>query len=135
MKQFIGAIVFFASATAAHATGWSAGQDRGIPFYKLESGPVSITVACDPEGIYDPPQTYLQASVAGKPLDGGVSLQGGGEKVTLPFESGTAFRQSMEPETWNKAMTIISGPDAFSLDGQSTGKNGEPQQQLAQDCK
>lgn len=135
MKPHIGAMVFFASASAAHAAGWSSGQDRGIPFYNLDAGSVSITVACDHEGIYDPPQQYVQASVAGKPLDGKASLKGGGEEVTLPFESGTAFRQSMQSETWNKAMTIIGGPDAFILNGQSITKNDGPPQQFAQDCK
>lgn len=135
MKPPIAAVVFLFSAVAAHASGWASGQDRGIPFYKLDAGSVSITVACDHEGIYDPPQQYLQASIAGKPVEGDVSLRGSDREAILPFESGTAFRQSMQSETWDKAMTILRGSEAFLFDRHSIDINDGPPEQFAQDCK
>lgn len=135
MKAQLAALALLVPASAAHAVGWSSGQDRGIPFYSFGAGTLNLTIACDPEGIYQPPQQYIQATIAGKPVDGAVSLSGNGEDVTLPFESGTAFRQAVQPETWNKAMTVLHGPDGFSFGGQRIDTNDGPPDKLGQDCK
>lgn len=121
--------------TVAQAAAWSSGTDRGVPFYTLNSEGLSLTIACDPDAVYAPPQNYIQASVSGRPVDGSVTISNGSNRVALPFEAGTAFKEAMQPETWNKAISILGAQADFTFKDQTVSTKAEPPSQLANDCK
>lgn len=119
----------------AHAAGWSNGIDRGVPFYGYQAEGINLTVACDPEGFYSPPQNYIQASISGRTVNGPVVLSDGRQSVTLSFESGTAFKEAMTPENWSNAISILGNEEGFTFGQVTTGKGSDTPDQLASDCK
>lgn len=134
MKVHAAALAIMLPA-AAQAAVWSSGTDRGVPFYSLNSQGLSLTIACDPDDVYQPPQNYIQLSVSGRPVDGSATISSGNNSVTLPFEAGTAFKEAVSPEAWEKAITILGARPEFVFEDQKIAVKIEPSYQLTSDCK
>lgn len=120
---------------AAQAAAWTSGFDRGITYHALKEGALELTLACDPNGAYDPPQDYVVASMEGRFVDGPATFEGQGENVTITFQLGNGLKRQMGDGAWNKLLTIISSSEGFSFTHNNESVKIIPDNQLQHDCK
>lgn len=128
------AAMFLAPVTA-QAAAWTSGFDRGITYYTLKESALELTLACDPNGAYDPPQDYVVASMEGRFVDGPATFEGQGENVTIAFQQGNGLKLQMEDEAWNKLLSIVSSPEGFSFMHNNESLKVTLANQLQHDCK
>lgn len=121
-------------ATAQAAT-WTSDFQRGINYYGVKDGALELTLTCDPNGAYSPPQNFMKAFMDGRVVDGSGTLQSDGQTVTIGFEQGTAFKQETEDGAWKMALSIISSPEGFSFTHNNQSVKVTPSNQLQHDCK
>ena len=125
----------FLAPAITQAASWNSGFDRGITYHVLKEGALELTLACDPNGAYDPPQDYLVVSMEGRFVDGPATFEGQGKNVTIAFQQGNGLKRQMEEGAWNKLLTIISSPEGFSFMHNNESVKVTLANQLQHDCK
>lgn len=111
----VAAALFAASACPAIAAQWDVTNDKGLLIHRLKAEDLRVTVVCDPEGAFSPPQNYLFVEQNGQRVETGtLNVSGGDRTVTLPIE-GAAVLPSENVEGWNASMKLLFGGGAVTL--------------------
>lgn len=111
----IAAALFAATACPAVAAQWDVTNDKGLLIHRLKAEDLRVTVVCDPEGAFTPPQNYLFVEQNGKRVETGVlNVSGDDRTVALPIE-GAAVLPSENVEGWNTSMKLLFGGGAVTL--------------------
>ena len=115
-KPFMTAAFLVASvAGQAAATQWDVTTDKGLVVHRLTADTIRLTVVCDPEGAFTPPQNYLFVEQSGQRVEAGeLAVSGGDSAVSLPIE-GAAALPTGNVESWNTAMNLLFGGGLLTL--------------------
>ena len=119
----------------SQAAAWTSGFDRGITYHTLKVDALELTLACDPNGAYDPPQDYVVASLEGRFVDGAATFGSSTDSVTVGFQQGNGLKRQMGDNEWNKLLSILSSAEGFSFMHNKKSVKVMPANQLQPDCK
>lgn len=105
-------------ASPAWAEDWSVKNDKGLLIHKLASGDIALTVVCDPNGAYQPPEVFMMVEENGRKLEAGqLAVSRDGETARLNIV-GAAIVARTDAGSWNKALGWLMDGGAV---GFSTG--------------
>lgn len=104
---------FFAIPAAAEA--WKLRNDKGLVIFSLDAAPFDLTLVCDPEGAFIPPQIYMLVDINGKRLESGVlEVAQGDHTVRLNVEH-FAIVPARPDFEWNTATRLLFGGRTLML--------------------
>lgn len=103
------ASLFAAAAVPAGAEQWDVTKDKSLVVHRLAATDLRMTVVCDPEGAFSPPQNYLFVERRGQRVETGqLTVSEGDESVNLPI-IGAAAVPTGNVENWNRGMDMLFG--------------------------
>jgi len=109
------AALFAATAVPAAAEQWDVTKDKSLVVHRLSADDLRMTVVCDPEGAFSPPQNYLFVERRGQRVETGeLTVSGGDDTVNLPI-IGAAAVPTGNVEDWNTATDMLFGGRGFNL--------------------
>ena len=114
------AALFAAAAVPAGAEQWDVTKDKSLVVHRLAATDLRMTVVCDPEGAFSPPQNYLFVERRGQRVETGqLTVSEGDDSVNLPI-IGAAAVPTGNVENWNRGVFPASRFGAATSDEVST---------------
>jgi len=107
----------FFLACAGQAVAWTADLQRGVDLYQVSENGVSLTLVCDPKGVYGGDETALSIAVGGDgQLTGTVVITFiGGPKVELALDHGRIAKRDLDPAVWATLFGGLSSERSLSV--------------------
>lgn len=134
-KPFITAALLIAStAGQVAAAQWDISNDKGLVVHRLAADAMRLTVVCDPERAYSPPQEYAIFELSGKRVEGGeVVISRGDTAATLVVVGGSAIPSDNE-QAWSAAVSMLltGGPVNVNLGNETVHLDLAPSNSMCQ---
>lgn len=111
------AMLLTSTAGQVAAVQWDVSNDKGLVVHRLADDALRLTVVCDPDGAFSPPQEYAIFEQSGQRVEGGeVVISRGDTAATLVVVGGSAIPFDNE-QAWSAAVSMLlaGGPVNISL--------------------
>ena len=103
------------AAVPAYAEAWKIENDKGLVIHNLNAAPFQLTLVCDPDGAFIPPQNYMLVKLSGKELKSGtLEVEQGDETASLKIEAAAILAKNDAAE-WNAATNLLFAGGAVTL--------------------
>jgi hypothetical protein len=102
---------------AGQAVAWTAEIQRGIDLYAVDGDDVSLSLVCDPKGVYGGDETALSIAVVGDGLLTGTVVITfiSGAKVELALDHGRIAKRDLDPAVWATLLGGLSSERSLSV--------------------
>ncbi|MGY6696692.1 MAG: hypothetical protein ACXIUW_11810 [Roseinatronobacter sp.] len=100
---------------SASAMSWERMEARGVEAYRVQAQGLRLTLVCDPNGAYDPPQQYLLFRFDAPQEHRLVRLKAAHASVNLHLIADTQLKLMADPADWAALLDIISDGSPFTL--------------------
>lgn len=117
MKGFCAAVLL-ASCGAAGAAEWTETDDKGLRLHALQDGTTTISLVCDSDGLWEPPEYHLVLQDGGGGFGTG-EIQVSKDELTLTLALSGGAILSTDRTAWNVLIDLLSkpGPVTFAAAG------------------
>lgn len=112
-------ILIAAAATQAPAAQWNVSDNKGLSVHHLATENLRLTVVCDPNNAFSPPQDYIIIEFDGQRVEEGeLTITRGDDTATVVVEGASVLPAGNE-QGWNAATSMLfaGGPVTVSVGG------------------
>lgn len=108
-------LICASTSSIASAAAWEVTDDKGLQIHRLTVDSLRLTLTCDPEGLYSPPQNFALVDHLSQRVETGtLTVTSGEQAISLTIDGGSIL-PSHNTEAWNEGVAILLGSAPYTV--------------------